>query len=179
MDPKLITPILFAVLVAWGILRRVRRSFGRQPVQVKRMWFRIGMLTLVGGLVLATSATRNAQMFAALLAGITCGAALAYVGLRHTKFEVTPQGRFYTPHTYIGLAVTALFIGRLLYRYLYLAYGVHATAGENQNLTVAYQRSPLTLGIFAALVGYYLLFYAGVLFRTRAPALPTPASLTD
>jgi hypothetical protein len=179
MDPKLITPILFAALVTWGILRRVRRSFGRQPVHVKRIWLRIGVLTLVGGLVLVTSATRNAQTLAALVAGITCGTALAYVGLRHTRFEVTPEGRFYTPHTYIGLAVTALFVGRLLYRYLYLSSGVHATSGDEQNLAVAYQRSPLTLGIFAALVAYYLLFYAGVLAKTRAPALPARAGLTD
>jgi cytochrome b561 len=145
---------------------------------VKRIWLRIGVLTLVGGLV-ATSATRNAQTLEALTAGIICGTALAYVGLRHTKFEVTPEGRFYTPHTYIGLAVTALFVGRLLYRYLYLSSGVPAMPGDEHNLAVAYQRSPLTLGIFAALVGYYVPFYAGVLVKTRASTLPPAASLAD
>jgi hypothetical protein len=179
MDPKLITPILLAGLVAWGVWRRVRRSFGRQPVHVKRIWLRIGVLVLAGGLVLSTSATRNAQALEALIVGLSCGAALAFVGLRHTKFEVTAEGRFYTPHTYIGLTVTALFVGRLLYRFLYLSSGVHAMAGENQSLAAAYQRSPLTLGFFAALVGYYLLFYAGVLAKTRASALPTAAGLTD
>ncbi|MGO9804986.1 MAG: hypothetical protein ACLPTM_11615 [Steroidobacteraceae bacterium] len=172
MDPKLITPILFAALVVWGILRRVRRTFGRQPVQLGRTWLRIGMLTLVGGLVIATSVARNAEALGALSAGLACGAALAYLGLRYTKFEVTPEGRFYTPHTYIGLAVTALFLGRLLYRFFYLSYGANAVTGTSQNLALAYQRSPLTLGIFAVLVGYYVLFYAGVLFRTRAAALP-------
>lgn len=172
MDPKLIAPILFAALVVWGILRRLRRTFGRQPVHVGRIWLRIGMLTLVGGLVIATSVARNAQALEALTAGLACGAALAYVGLRHTKFEVTPEGRFYTPHTYIGLAVTALFLGRLLYRFYYLSYGANAVVGANQNLAVAYQRSPLTLSIFAVLVGYYVLFYAGVLVRTRAAVLP-------
>jgi hypothetical protein len=172
MDPKLIASILFAALVIWGILRRVRRTFGRQPVQVGRIWLRIGMLTLVGGLLIATSVARNAEALEALSAGLACGAALAYVGLRHTKFEVTPEGRFYTPHTYIGLAVTALFLGRLLYRFFYLSYGANAVTGADQNLAMAYQRNPLTLGIFAVLVGYYVLFYAGVLFRTRPAALP-------
>ncbi|HTT03100.1 MAG TPA: hypothetical protein VMG11_13530 [Steroidobacteraceae bacterium] len=178
MDPKLITPILFAALVAWGIYRRMRRTFGRQPVQTGRIWFRIGMLTLVGGAVLATSAGRNTQALEALIAGICCGAALAYLGLRHTQFEVTPEGRFYTPHTYIGLAVTALFLGRLLYRFLYLS-NAQAFTAANENFAATYQRNPLTLGIFAALVGYYVVFYAGVLVKTRAPALPLTPSPSE
>jgi len=176
MDPKLITPILFAALVAWGVWRRMRRTFGRQPVQAGRIWLRIGVLTLVGGLVFLTSAARNTQTLGALIAGVICGAALAYVGLHHTQFEVTPEGRFYTPHTYIGLAVTALFLGRLLYRFLNLSNGAQAFAGTNQSFPVAYQRSPLTLGFFGVLVGYYVLFYAGVLVKARSLALPMPTS---
>jgi hypothetical protein len=177
MDPKLITPILIAALVAWGIVRRLRRSFGRQPVQPARIWLRIGILTLVGGLVAATSVTRGAQMLEALIAGLACGALLAYVGLRHTRFEVTPEGRFYTPHTYIGLAVTLLFLGRLVYRFLHLPNGAIGY-GPDPNAAVAYQRTPLTVGIFAALVGYYVLFYAGVLLRTRVSGGPVPSPVS-
>ena len=175
MDPKLIAPILVAALVVFGIVRRLRRTFGRQPVQPGRIWLRIGILTLAGGLVGATSVTRGAEMLPALIAGLACGAALAYVGLRHTRFEATPEGRFYTPHTYIGLAVTLLLVGRLAYRFLYRSAGANATFAVDPNAAVAYQRSPLTLGIFAALLGYYLLFYAGVLLRTRASGLPEGA----
>jgi hypothetical protein len=174
MDPKLITPILIAALVAWGVVRRLRRSFGRQTVQPARIWLRIGILTLVGGLVAATSVTRGAQMLEALIAGLACGALLAYVGLRHTRFEVTPEGRFYTPHTYLGLAVTLLFLGRLVYRFLYLPNGASGTFGPDPNAAVAYQRTPLTVGIFAVLVGYYVLFYAGVLLKTRVAGEPAP-----
>lgn len=134
------------------------------------------MLVLAGGLVFATSAARNIEILGALTAAVVCGAALAWLGLRHTQFEVTPEGSFYTPHTYIGLAVTALFLGRLLYRFFYLSYGAHAVAGATQNFAVAYQRNPLTLGIFAALMAYYVLFYAGVLVKTRAPALAMRAT---
>jgi len=174
MDPKLIAPILAGALVVWAIVRRLRRSFGRQPVHVARLWMRIGVLALAGGLVAATSVTRGAAMLEALLAGLALGAALAYVGLRHTRFEVTPQGRFYTPHTYIGIAVTLLFLGRLAYRVLYLSNGTNATFAPDSQMAAAYQRSPLTVGIFAVLVGYYLLFYGGVLLRTRTGA-PTAA----
>jgi len=174
MDPKLVTPILIAALVVWTIVRRVRRTFGRQPVQLGRIWVRIGLLTLAAGLLVATSVPRGAETLEALIAGLACGAVLAYFGLRHTRFEVTPQGRFYTPHTYIGLAVTLLFLGRLAYRFLYFGTGANAMFGSDPSAAVAYQRSPLTLGIFAVLVGYYVLFYAGVLLRTRTSELPVP-----
>jgi hypothetical protein len=164
MDPKLITPILIGALVVWAIVRRVRRTFGRQRVQSARMGSRIGILTLAAVAVFVTSAMRSAALLEALAGGLVCGAALGYLGLRHTRFEVTNEGRFYTPHTYIGLAVMLLFLGRLAYRFLYLATDPGAAA--------AYQRSPLTLGTFGLLVGYYLLYYAGILLRTRASAPP-------
>jgi len=172
MDPKLITPIRIAALVVFAIVRRVRRTFGRQPVQPVRIWLRIGILTLAAGVIAATSVMRSAQMAEAFIAGLACGAALAYLGLRHTLFEVTPEGRFYTPHTYIGLAVSLLLVGRIAYRFLYLANGPNGTFGPDPNAAAAYQRSPLTIGIFAVLVGYYVLFYAGVLSRTRASEVP-------
>jgi hypothetical protein len=172
MDPKFITTILLVALVAWGIGRRVRRNFGRQPVHPGRIGLRVGVLALAGGLVVAT--TRNVPALEAVIAGIACGAALGYLGLRHTRFEVTPQGRFYTPHTYIGLAVTALFLGRVLYRFVYLSHSADAMVNANQNLTIAYQKNPVTLGIFGVLIGYYVAFYIGVLAKRT-----TTTTMTD
>jgi len=176
-DPKLLTPLIVSPFAAWGIFRRVLWAFGRHRLRVRAIWFRIGVLALAGGFVLATSAARNLEMLWAFMAGTAGGAVLAYVGLRHTRFEVTREGRFYTPHTYMGVLVTALFFGRLLYRFLYLSSsGTHPLPGVHQLLVGSYRRNPLTLGIFAALVAYYVLFYLGVLARTRAPALPMSLS---
>lgn len=172
MDPRLVTPYFAAAVVVWILYRRMRRSFGRQRVQDKRMWFRIGFLTLITALA-AVGFARDIDVLGALLAGIVCGAALAYVGLRHTKFEITPNGRFYTPHTYIGLVVTALLVGRLLYRFLGVYNGVAPPAAAGQGLAAAYQHRPLTLAVFGVLVGYYVLYYLGVLRRTRATGLAT------
>jgi hypothetical protein len=169
MDPRLVTPYLVTAIVVWAVYRRMRRSFGRQRVQEKRMWLRIGILTLVTALIIATIA-RNVDVLGALAAGIVCGVALAYVGLRYTKFEITPQGRFYTPHAYIGLVVTALFLGRLLYRFLGIYNGVTPPADAGQSLAATYQHSPFLLAVFGALVGYYVPYYLGVLQRTKPPA---------
>jgi hypothetical protein len=170
MDPRLVTPYLIAALVAWGIYRRMRRSFGRQRVREGFMWFRIGLLVLVGA-VIGVQIARNFDVLAALLAGLLCGAVLGYIGLRYTKFEVTPAGRFYTPHAYIGLVVAALFLGRVLYKFLGVYNGTMPAAAAGQNLAAYYARSPFTLAVFGALVGYYVLYYLGVLQRTRPPSL--------
>jgi hypothetical protein len=166
VDLKLVGPFLISALIAWALYRRVRRNFGPQPVRVGRMRFRAGLLCVVGALLLFAS-WRDMQLLGALSGGVACGVALGYVGLRHTKFEVTPQGSFYTPHTYIGLFVTALFIARIAFRFLTLNMNPHSLAQSNPNPFDAYQRSPLTLVIFGVLVGYYVFFTIGVLRNSR------------
>jgi uncharacterized membrane protein YidH (DUF202 family) len=174
MDPKLIAPAAMIALVAFAIYRRVRRNIGRQRVRPKRMWFRVGILGVIGALVLIAS-LRNAELGGAMIAGLAGGVALAWLGLRHTKFETTPQGNFYTPHTTIGLAVSALLLGRLAYRFLVLYPAMHAAAQVNASPFATYQKSPLTLAIFGVLVGYFVAYYLGVLNKRHAPtALQTP-----
>jgi hypothetical protein len=167
VDPKSVTPLLVLALVIFGVYRRMRRTFGRQNVSAPRMWVRIVLLTIVGGLV-AYAAVRNVTTLEGLLGGVICGAALALLGLKHTQFEVTPEGHFYTPHTYIGLAVTALFLGRIVYRYSAVLASPQAQPGPpNPNPFAAYQNSPWTAGIFGVLVAYYILYYVGILLKSR------------
>lgn len=165
------TSVLIAAFLGWAIYRRARRSFGRQPVNVIRLRLRIGVLAVIGTLILAASVV-NMNLLAAMLGGIVCGAVLATVGLRHTRFEATAEGRFYTPHTYIGLFVSALFIGRILFRYLTFYGHPQSIAQASPNPFDQYQRSPLTLAIFGVLVGYYVLFNLGILRKSREIALP-------
>ena len=172
MDPQLVTPVLVVAFVLWAIYRRVRRNIGRQRVQPTRMRSRIILLGVVGALVLAAS-TRNVELLVAMAAGIAGGAALAWLGLRHTKFETTEQGSFYTPHTWIGLVVSALLIGRIAYRLMVVFPIAHAASQAGANPFAAYQKSPLTLAIFGIVIGYYVAYYSGVLARSAKAAMPT------
>jgi hypothetical protein len=169
VDPRLLTPVLLGAVLLWAVYRRVRRNFGRQAVSRARLQWRVALLAVVGGLILLGSA-RSPALLAALAGGMAAGAALGFVGLRHTVFETTPEGRFYTPHTYLGLAVTALFLGRLVYRLSALYLGSQAALQQDQDPFAAYQRSPLTLAVFGVLVGYYLVFNVGVLRKSAAAA---------
>jgi len=168
MSLKLIAPILITAFIAWRVYIRTRRSFGRQQVQPRRMTTRIAVFALFG--VLLVLFTRgNVWTLAALLAGSACGAALAVLGLRHTRFESTPEGRFYTPHSYIGLTVTVLFLARIVSDYLTLAHGA-LTAPAGPGPVALPPEGPLTLAVSAAFSAYYLAYYAGVLRKSRQPA---------
>lgn len=172
MDPKLVTPMLVAAFVLFAIYRRVRRNIGRQRVQPMRMRTRIILFGVIGAIVLLVSA-RNVELLAAMAAGLAGGVALAWFGLRHTKFELTPQGNFYTPHTYIGLFVSALLLGRIAYRFMIVYPAMQAAQQASANPFAAYQKSPLTLAIFGIVVGYYIAYYAGVLTRSAKQSAPT------
>jgi hypothetical protein len=167
MDQKLIVPILIGALVLFGIYRRVRRNIGRQRLQPGRMQFRIVFLAIAAALI-AFGASRDMNLLGALLAGLAGGAALGWFGLQHTKFEATAQGNFYTPHTYIGAAVSVLLIGRIAYRLLIAYPTMHAASQADQDPFASFQRSPLTLAILGVVVGYYVCYYIGVLQRSRS-----------
>ncbi|MGH8306759.1 MAG: DUF1453 domain-containing protein [Gammaproteobacteria bacterium] len=165
--------ILIAALVLFFLYRRFRRNFGRQPLRPKRMTFRIVALAIVCLLLLA-SPFRSVMSFAAAALGAVIGIGLAFYATAHTKFETTPQGRFYRPHTYIGMAVTALLIGRLIYRFAVVYPMLHGAVQQASQMNqmqaspfASYQRSPLTLGIYFILAGYYICYYAGVLIKSR------------
>jgi hypothetical protein len=173
LDPKLLMPLLFGALIAFAIYRRVRRNIGRQPLSPARLTARITIFGILGAMILLMS-LRDANLFGAMLAGVVGGVALAWLGLKHTQFEVTPEGRFYTPHTYIGAFVSALFLGRIAYRFIVLYSTPHALAADSDPFA-AYQKSPLTLAIFGVLIGYYVAYYAGILQRNKSlPAEPEP-----
>jgi hypothetical protein len=171
MDPKLVTPILLTIFVAFAMYRRVRRNIGRQPVTPARMQWRIGILGIVGALILFVS-LRDMNLFGAMVCGVAGGVALGWFGLRHTKFESTPEGKFYTPHTYIGMFVSLLLLARIAYRFIAVYPAMHAATQADANPFAAYQKSPLTLAILGVVVGYYIAYYLGVLAKSRSLATP-------
>jgi hypothetical protein len=102
--------LVFVPLVAFMLYRRVRRTFGRQPITPKRMAVRMVLLSVISVGFLVWMPTVNG--FAAAAIGLTLGVVLGTYGLRHTTYDVTAAGAGYTPNPWIGLVVTALFLPR-------------------------------------------------------------------
>jgi drug/metabolite transporter superfamily protein YnfA len=162
----------FAVLFVFVMYRRFRRLFGRQPVQPARLKFRVAILLLAGGFLLLRGGL-DAQGGLAVGLGLAGGVALGLLGVRLTRFEDTPQGRFYTPHGGIGLVLSALLLGRLAYRFVTIWPLMQGARMAGENPMGSFERSPLTLAIFALLVGYYVTYYVGILLRSGAHAVKT------
>src|SRR5215469_15157553 len=107
--------ILFGALIAWSMYRRIRRSIGRQKLKTGRIIF---VLVIFGvfSLFIILAGLLNPRLLAGFGAGILGGVILGFVSLKLTKFETTQEGHFYTPDTRIGMAISFLFVGRLIYR---------------------------------------------------------------
>ena len=185
VDYSRIWPYVIAGIAVLLIYRRVRRSFGRQPVRPVRMWIRIALLILLSCSLLPF-ALESGHFLLAQLAGAIAGIALGYWGARHTRYA-TYEGRLhYVPHTYTGVAVSLLFIARLVYRFVewYAQNGaLEGAAAASQGIaTPAMIRSPLTVGLIFVVVGDYVCYYAMVLWKSKRispedlEAIPAPTA---
>lgn len=175
MEQKLVVLGLGALFLTWAVYRRARRLIGRQPVHPKRLRTRIGWLSIVGCIATA-EIVHDVPMLAAMGAGAIGGLLLSQVGLRLTRFELTPEGPFYTPNAYLGLALIALFLGRELYEFLNAYPDTLAALNANRPRTIRFAQSPVSVAILGAVFGYFICYYLGVLHKTRLPAPTKPAA---
>jgi hypothetical protein len=167
-----IGPFLIAALAVFVIYRRLRRSFGQQLLRPVRMQVRSAILLIVGCLLLPV-ALRSTAFLSALLVGLAGGVALALWGAARTRFLKIDNQLFYVPHTYTGIAVSSLLVGRLVYR-LVLTYdgptathGAGTDSGSQAFAAASMLHSPLTAGLFFVVVGYYVCYYSVVLWKSK------------
>jgi hypothetical protein len=155
------------VLIAWRLYSRFRRMVGRQRY---RRWRTALTLTLfpVVVLLVGLGASAHPAALEGLAGGVALGVALGVLGLKLTRYEVTPLGRYYTPNAHIGIALSLLFAARIVWRSIELrsmGAGLSAHAPD-------FARSAVTLLVFGVLAGYYVSYAAGLVRW----ALKTPAS---
>ena len=163
--------LIMLPLLAWIVWRRVNRQFGRQPIQRKRMIGRIVVFAVIGG-VLSLAGFHSVQLAEGLVCGMLIGALIGLVGLRLTRFEIDPiKGDCYVPNPWIGALLTVLLLGRLAWRFLVVlpqmqqASGAAAQNAGFQAQSVSY--SPLTMLVVGLLVGYYIVYFTGLLIHHR------------
>jgi hypothetical protein len=101
---------------------------------------------------------------ASLLGGAAVGIGLGLFGTRLTKFENTPEGLYYTPSAHLGIALSALLIARVGYRYWQMSsdnWPPQPAIGPGN------PGSWLTLLIFGMLAGYYVTYAIGLIRWSR------------
>jgi hypothetical protein len=164
--------IVFGALIAFSIYRRTRRSIGKQKLRPGRVITRLVLLG-VSTLCIILVGLLNPMIYLGFGAGIAGGVALGLVGLRLTKFETTVEGHFYTPDTRIGVAISLMLTGRIIYRFAVLKDTNAAVAAGHPPA----MGSPLTFFIAGLTVGYYMVYYIGLFVHThdKTPATASTA----
>lgn len=154
------TVLVFAIpLILWRLYSRMRRLIGKQPVRRWRSWMAAILFPLLI-LLLAAASMLHPLALASLVSGVAIGIALAWWGLKLTRFETTAAGFFYTPNAHIGIALSLLFTGRVLYRLFQL---YEAGAGQAPLAGADFTSSPITLLIFGMLATYFAAYAIGIL----------------
>ncbi|MDB5882495.1 MAG: hypothetical protein JWP43_2373 [Ramlibacter sp.] len=169
--PQIPVAALLALLplVAWRMYARMRRMIGRQRLTRLRPWLTLLMFPLLLAL-LAVAARAHPERLWFLGIGVALGGAVGVFGLKMTGFERTPQGLFYTPNAYLGIGLSLLLIGRVIYRLVEVfVLGVVPAPAEPNEFAI----TPLTLGVVGLLAGYYIVYAAG-LVRGRLTLLRGP-----
>jgi hypothetical protein len=144
-------------LIVWRVYARFRRMVGRQRLSRIRPWITLAIFpTLVA--LLGYASREHLQGLAWLAAGLAAGTLLARYGWSKTVFERTPRGLFYTPNAHLGIALSLLFVGRIIYRFIEI-YAIDSAGSHNARDFV---QSPLTLAVFGLLAGYYIAYAIGL-----------------
>jgi len=157
-NPSSIVPIGIGALVLWRFYSRARRMVGRQQLSNVRPWITVCVFPILT-VLLAIASVAQPMSPMALGAGIVIGVCLGVYGLRKTRFEKTPQGLFYTPNAHLGIALSLLLLGRIIYRLVQVYQASGSVTGPQINSAT----TPLTLLIFGTLVGYYVTYAVGLL----------------
>ncbi len=167
LNPQSMVMLAVIPLVLWRLYSRMKRLIGRQQSRAWRHWTAVVLLPLILGLF-GWVASKDASAVASLLGGMLMGAALAVYGLHLTRFENTNNGMFYTPNSVIGISLTILFVGRVLYRFAQMA--MAGGVAQSSSADADFARHPVTLVVFGLLFTYYLVYASGLL-RWRAGKL--------
>lgn len=109
-------------------------------------------------LLLGFAAQGHVERLMWLGSGFFLGYLLGLFGLRKTRFEPTPDGLFYTPNVHLGIALSTLFVFRIVYRLV----EVYVSEPNVPHGMDDFTRSTLTLAVFGLLAGYYISYAIGL-----------------
>jgi hypothetical protein len=157
---KTVLYVVFGAFIAWRIYQRMRRNIGRQPLRPGRAAFRLAIIS-IAIVVLAVILHPFPHALAGFGGGLLIGAILGFIGLRLTKFDTTEEGHFYTPDTRMGVGITLLLTGRIIYRFV---------VPPDFTLIPGHpppQFSPLTFFLAGITLGYFLVYLIGLFVHTH------------
>ena len=164
----LLIPIAFVLATPLMIVQRFRAGTARRPGRgwVAALNF-FGVAFSVSVFLFAAAITSFwvPRAFGYSLLGICAGGLLGLVGLALTRWERSPGALHYTPNRWLVLVITVAIAARLSYS-LWRAW--HAWSAETGDTSWLVESGLAgSMGVGAAVLGYYASYFAGVWWRVR------------
>ncbi|MDN4525793.1 hypothetical protein [Fictibacillus fluitans] len=156
-------PLLVLIIV---IYRRTRQTIGFQFFKPRRLIFRMILFSLIIIGFLANAAMHPRTLFFAV-PGLLIGIVLVHFAARHSTFQWKNNQLYYRTHKWIEATVLVLFLGRFLYRYLFLLNNTDWQSIQSIQYGQHFTRDPLTAFVFFILGTYYIVFNAYILKRGK------------
>jgi hypothetical protein len=95
------------------------------------------------------------------LIGMGVGAILGLLGLALTRWEIRPEGLFYTPSRWLAFIIVFAIAARVAYGWWRATHSRSGVYGDHHWFITA-SGTQLSLAIAAGLIGYYLVYSIGV-----------------
>lgn len=160
--------IFIVVMVPLSIALRFRAGSTRRRAWGWMVSLNFGAACISAAVLLVTAAITNAWIpntFLYAVIGMACGFALGLLGLASSRWETTPRGVHYTPNRWLILLITMVVTARILYGFWRAWNALQTTpAGESW---IVHSGAAGSIGAGAAVLGYYVLYWAGVRRRVR------------
>ena len=157
MNIQTIALLILVPLLMWRVYARLKRMMARQQSVMSRHWTGLAVFTAMM-LVPGSELLSQPASLGWLAVGTAAGVAYGVWGLRKTRYEVTPEGYFFTPNARLGMLVAMLFVGRIIY----VGLEIFVNQGTANTLP-RFTDSPLTLICLGVFAGYFGAYSAGML----------------
>lgn len=171
-------PILFfvvgilvftVVLLPLSIFMRFRAASTKRRAFGWLVTLNLVASVISSALLLTTAAVSNfwiPNTFRFTLIGAATGFVLGFAGLAASRWERSAQGLHYTPNRWLILIITLVVTARILYGVWRAWHSWQTTpAGESW---LAASGAAGSMGAGAAVLGYYVVYWSGLLRKLRA-----------
>jgi len=161
-------PLVMIGLTPWLLIQRYRAGSARRAARKWTAGLAIFSTTLSAVFLLISAAFTNiwvSYAFGDSALGLACGCLLGVIGVALTRWETSIRTFHYTPNRALVLFVTLIITARVLFG-IYRTI-VAAQSGISGHQLIGAFGVAESLGAGAVVIGYYLAYNVGVLWKIR------------
>jgi hypothetical protein len=165
--------VVVVMLLAFVLYRRGKRLIGHQRFNERRTLVRV---VIMGALILFVLASYihfpdPMLQYGSAAVGFVLGVIVALPALHYTQMGRDGKGVWYVPNLYLGIGLIALLVARFVYEYMVIfpqvRHQVQMVVEQQGAVPMSVASQPILHAVLFLVLGYYLLYYVGIILRSR------------